>query len=362
MNKLFIIAHCFLTVGGYILKKFSDIMIKKRRKVMKTENDEKITVCKVIKYEKDIKPFPLVKIYSGVGSGKSYFAAKMITGSKEYQIPAHHVLIVTSRRAKVEETLKELGAEVKPTITVNGNLSFDVWQTGEDQPDEFAKYMRTCRFKNDLGEHEIVFYNKSAVCTNAFLSAYLRNVYDPDNPMTHIWNKFDAIIIDEVHSLVTDSTYQSSGFDMLAFIEEYLQRYQNNQLQDGACRHLILMTGTPLPFETHVTIDFPKELTNLKVLFDTCENVVPKNIILIDGISSNINKLLLNNGLITDFVFRRLVPSLFRPSSLDGRVNVAISKEYCTILYPNRRKLFEAFIYPPNCNSLHKLQFEAQKK
>lgn len=91
--------------------------------MMPTENEDKITVCKVLKYEKDVEPFPLVKIYSGVGSGKSYFATCMVTGSEEYHIPKQTVLIITSRRAKVEETLKELKEEIKEEITKNGNLS-----------------------------------------------------------------------------------------------------------------------------------------------------------------------------------------------------------------------------------------------
>lgn len=264
---------------------------------MANNKDEKRTICKVIDYKKDIEPYTLIKIYSGVGSGKSYFASAMMTGSAEYKIPEQNVLLITSRRSKVEETLKELGVAVKPTITKNGNLSFDVWQTGEERPPEYEKYMKEIKFSDDLGEQTFLSYNKSVVCTNAFISAYLRNVYNPDDPITHIWNKFDSIIIDEVHSLVTDSTYQSATFDVLALIKEYLNLVKNNQLQECACKHLILMTGTPQPFESFVKFDFPQELINRKDLFDECENVVPKKIILIDEQTSK-NKIreLLSNG------------------------------------------------------------------
>ena len=68
-----------------------------------------------------------------------------------------------------------------------------------------------------------------------YISAYLKNIYDPEDPMTHIWNKFDAIVVDEVHSLVTDSTYQSATFDVLELIREYLALSQNKQLQEDAC-------------------------------------------------------------------------------------------------------------------------------
>ena len=187
------------------------------------KRNKKAHICDVIDYKKDIEPYNLIKIYAGVGSGKSYFASAMMTGSDEYRIPEQSVLLITSRRAKVEETLKELGVVVKSTINKNGNLDFDVWQTGEDRPFEYEKYARNIKFNNESGVQDFLIYNKSAVCTNAFISVYLRNVYEPDNPITHIWNKFDSIIIDEVHSLVTDSTYQSATFDVLALIQEYLK-------------------------------------------------------------------------------------------------------------------------------------------
>ena len=181
------------------------------------ETNEKPRICDVVNYEQDIEPFSLVKIYSGVGSGKSFFAASMITGSKKYNIPEQNVLIITSRRAKVEETLKELGVHVKPSITYKGNLSTEIWRSGEDRPWGYEEYLKNIKIQTDLGEIAISTYNKSVICTNAYISAYLKNIYDPEDPMTHIWNKFDAIVVDEVHSLVTDSTYQSATFDVLEF-------------------------------------------------------------------------------------------------------------------------------------------------
>ena len=75
----------------------------------------------------------------------------------------------------------------------------------------------------------------------------MRYVYDEEEPITDIWNKFDVVIIDEVHSLITDSTYQSATFDVLEFVKDFLYRYQNNQIQNRENKHLILMTGTPQP-------------------------------------------------------------------------------------------------------------------
>ena len=172
------------------------------------------TICDVIKYAQDIQPFPLINIYSGVGSGKSFFATTMIKGSEEHEIPKHNVLIITSRRIKVEETMKEMGVLITEKITKNGNLNFDVL-TGDILPDESEQYAKAIKYTYDWGESTHITYNKSVVCTNAYISAYLKYLHDISDPVTHIWNKFDAIIVDEVHSLITDATYQPATYAVL---------------------------------------------------------------------------------------------------------------------------------------------------
>lgn len=201
-----------------------------------------IRICDILDYETDIAPYPFIKLYSGVGSGKSYFAGKMITGDEKCKMPPHNILIITSRRAKVEETLKDMGVLITERLTQNGNLNFEVWQTGEYRPYEYEKYLKEIKGNSEWGDFSYLSYNKSAVCTNAYISAHLRYVYNPEDPVTHLWNKFDAIIIDEVHSLITDSTYQSAGFDVLSFIEEYVRLQKEGKLLECACKHLILMT------------------------------------------------------------------------------------------------------------------------
>ena len=248
---------------------------------------EIITICDVVKYKRHIEPFPLVKIYSGVGSGKSYFATSMIKGSKEYEIPKHNVLIITSRRAKVEETLKEMGVLVTNCIEKEGNLNFDVLVSGNVDWSEAEQYAKAIKYTTELGECTHITYNKSVVCTNAYISAHLKYIYDPQNPKTHPWNKFDAIIVDEVHSLITDASYQSATFGVLAMIKEYLRLYKSNQLQECACKHLILMSGTPQPFDFLADLNFPEDQTNTMELFDICENVIPKNVIIVDQMTAN---------------------------------------------------------------------------
>jgi len=286
-------------------------------------------ICDILDYETDIAPYPFVMLYSGVGSGKSYFAGKMITGDKKCKIPPQNILIITSRRAKVEETLKDMGVLITERLTQNGNLDFEVWQTGEYRPPEYEKYLKEIKGNSEWGDFSFLSYNKSAVCTNAYISAHLRYVYNPDEPLTHLWNKFDAIIIDEVHSLITDSTYQTAGFDVLSFIEEYVKLQKEGKLLDCACKHLILMTGTPQPFESATEhIDFPKDKTNILRWFDRCENVVPKNIILIDKqtTKAKITELLSNGEKIIYFTNHTLTESGAREKfDLSDDVNIGVS-------------------------------------
>ncbi|MBR5124685.1 MAG: DEAD/DEAH box helicase family protein [Clostridia bacterium] len=195
---------------------------------MADEQVQTATICDVINYAQDIQPFPIIKIYSGVGSGKSFFATTMIKGSEKYGIPKHNVLIITSRRIKVEETLKEMGVLITEKITKNGNLNFDVL-TGAIPPDESEQYAKAIKYTYDWGESTYITYNKSVICTNAYISAYLKYIHNPNDPVTHIWNKFDAIIIDEVHSLITNATYQPAAYAVLSLIKEYLNLYQNNK-------------------------------------------------------------------------------------------------------------------------------------
>ena len=60
---------------------------------------------------------------------------------------------------------------------------------------------------------------RSTACTNAFIEKYHQYVYDPNDPSTHLWNRFDVIIVDEVHALVTDSTYQFAPFHTYALVK-----------------------------------------------------------------------------------------------------------------------------------------------
>ena len=130
------------------------------------------TVARVLDYGTDIEPFRYIKIYAGVGSGKTHFACKMITGTNpdEYTIPEQTVLLITSRRAKVEETLSDMGVAVKSFVGTKGNLREEVFNTGETRPPEYEKFVRVFDYKDgeiSFGEDWIM----SVTTTSKIVSA-----------------------------------------------------------------------------------------------------------------------------------------------------------------------------------------------
>ena len=59
-----------------------------------------------IDYKRDIEPNFFVQIFAGVGSGKNYLIESMIKGELK-DCPKQTVLLITSRKAKVQETLTQ---------------------------------------------------------------------------------------------------------------------------------------------------------------------------------------------------------------------------------------------------------------
>ena len=114
------------------------------------------------------------------------------------------VLVITSRRAKVNELLADKEADYSARVGKWGNMTQDLYDA--DDWDRFKDNIRI--IKDEWGEHP--FYQKSVACTNAFIEKYIQNVYDPSDPGTHLWNLFDMIVVDEYHSLVVDASFQTA--------------------------------------------------------------------------------------------------------------------------------------------------------
>lgn len=254
-----------------------------------------------IDYKRDIEPNFFVQIFAGVGSGKNYFIESMIKGTLE-GCPRQTVLLITSRKAKVQETLTQFkkeneenndpayvpifldenDTELTNRVGRYGNMNNIIAEC--DDPDEFGEFIRTLR--DDWGEHKV--YQRSVVCTGAYIDKYLRNVYDPSDVTTHLWELFDVIAIDEVHSVVMDATYQDAPFAIKALVNEIILREEEIDRNEHPyfCKHMLLMTGTPDTIK-----DFGKKSSLVTIdKRDECINVSPANVFFIEN--KNVYKLI----------------------------------------------------------------------
>lgn len=233
-----------------------------------------------------------------MGSGKNYFVNQLIKGYEEKlpddTVKKHDpmlVLVITSRRSKVDELLApkskegEEAEENEELLTEEDLPADDKVGKWDDYHriynDEFPKVEKTgkyIRLKDADGLDRVVF-QRSVVCTNAFIERYMQYRYRPLDATTHLWELFDLIVIDEAHSLVLDASYQSAPFYVTELTNEFCARHKAaaadpEKHKAPRCGNLLLMTGSvepmkklPLPMEPHV-ID----------RMEQCINVRPQNI------------------------------------------------------------------------------------
>lgn len=186
----------------------------------------------MIKYVKDVfdideyieKGINKIFLISGVCSGKSTYVTEVLA-------PKWSVLYITSRIAKVKEDAT-----------------------------------RTC-FKTS---YDWLRDDNRTIMTNAKLGIEINNLmYSTQHNIDEFLDLFDFIVIDEIHSMATDSTFAKSSFELFSFIE-YVSKTNKN---------IIAMTGTPEPVEEYfkakswAILDFRKK----------CNYVHPKEIRLIQG-------------------------------------------------------------------------------
>ena len=171
-----------------------------------------------------------------------------------------HVLLITSRQITADAQAKKLDA----SRWINLDQLLDV----------------------DEREFEFLYSDivHNVVCTNSGLEKFVRHHFSVDDPRTHLWNKFDYIILDEAHSLSTDATFADAPFYVEKFLD-YAIRHSGS-----SCRY-IFMTGTLAPIKWLLN-DYADEVY-LADYFEKCEHVVPKEVCLINGKSAK--KILVNS-------------------------------------------------------------------
>lgn len=204
---------------------------------------EKRLLDTVLDYEKDIAPYRFIQIYSGVGSGKNLWVQKVVESGS-------HVLLITSRQITADAQAKKLDA----SRWINLDQLLDA----------------------DEREFECLYSDivHNVVCTNSGLEKFVRYHFSVDDTRTHLWNKFDYIVMDEAHSLSTDATFADAPF----YVEKFLDYAIHHS--KSSCRY-IFMTGTLAPIKWLLN-DYADEV-HLADYFEKCEHVVPQKVYLING-------------------------------------------------------------------------------
>ena len=170
-----------------------------------------------------------IVIVSGVGSGKT-------TWVKETLARRGRVLFVTSRRAKADEDLADSDFE---------------------------------RLENGINTDNLY------ITTNAGLESLLRDIYNVrfsnginDSVYEKLMGAFDYLVVDEVHSIATDSSFAHSSFTVHAFMHYAIEKG----------KIVIGLTGTLEPMADF----YQRNKWSILDLRSECRSVYPSKISLIN--------------------------------------------------------------------------------
>lgn len=190
----------------------------------------------VVDWNKHIEPYRIIQFVAGVGSGKNYWVENELMNKMK-------VLLVTSRKAKVEETSERL--------KIGKKLNFNKLEN------DYLMYFWTQDRQDG-----------SCVCNNWQIEYYMKHQFQADNPRTYLWSFFDIVIIDEIHSLATDATYTDSPFYVLDFIKA-IYRCSNTKV--------VLMTATFSPIRGLIKLNNKDDYAFWDVT-DECRNLLPEKL------------------------------------------------------------------------------------
>ena len=202
------------------------------------KDDELPTLTQKLDYLKDIKPYRIIQLISGVGSGKNFWAGTLIEAG-------FRVLLITSRKAtaNAQSGKYHTARRIDLEEILNAN---DPWNEDDS------------KFRN-------------VICTNTGIEKYAKFQVEKGNTNTYLWNYFDFIIIDEVHSLTMDATYSDSPFYVETFIKHCYRHNKNLKI--------ILMTGTPEPVEWLMPDEEKNDNFKCLDFRNECKHVFPKNVV-----------------------------------------------------------------------------------
>lgn len=184
-------------------------------------------LSETITYDTDIAPYPFIGIHAGVGSGKNYFIDILARGYTDcdenghvQQFPKQTILLVTSRRFKVNEVLNDKSIKKDRWI---GQWDSGIIGACDDLEDfeDALNHIRTVDCSNDPWGTEIAtIYQRYLPCTNAAIESYHRKRYIQNDSTTHLWNRFDIIVFDEAHAIRSDTNYQTAPYFTMRLLQE----------------------------------------------------------------------------------------------------------------------------------------------
>ena len=200
----------------------------------------------VIDLEQDILPYRIVHIIAGVGAGKNHWVNQIANTKRKGDANRYSVLLITSRKATANAQASKMKA--KRWIDLDAVMQID----------------------QGIG---IQRGDRKFVVTNAGIEYFVKNKYKKEDESTHIWNRFDFIILDEAHSLSADAVFADSPFYVHQFLRQAVHKNKN-------C-HVIFMTGTPAPIDWLITDDLKAHgQFNLLDKFKECRHIEPDKVIL----------------------------------------------------------------------------------
>lgn len=197
-------------------------------------NNDILKISNIIDVNR-IKPDKINMIVSGTGTGKSYFAINSL--SDKTNIPRENILIVTSRSATRDQQLN----------------------------------YKNIRRIHEFNKFEVV-HNKVNICTyNWFSDNYING---------DILNDLEVIVFDEIHTLFTDITFNSSLIDILKYIKIFastkmvigmtatdIELYRNNYL-NGYLNYLL-----DKPYHIHKVTKSFNIISKLRYVKNILDNV-----------------------------------------------------------------------------------------
>lgn len=189
----------------------------------------------------------LFMLIAGVNAGKNFWVKSLTEkGHKDkgYNSNGYKVLLITSRVTTVNAQAIKLDADTRFHFSKLSEYG-DWW--GEEPP-----------------------IQKVVCCTNSYIEWYVKNLYSPTDPQTHVWNMFDFIVLDEAHSMTSDATFSEAPFHVQSFL-----RHAHNEAEK--CR-IVLMTGTPEPVDWLYKGSQNEEKVKVIDLYDRCRHLEPERV------------------------------------------------------------------------------------